>query len=409
VLRNRSLAALLVAELVSTTGTTMTFLALPWFVLETTGSATRMSVVLAAELVPIALFGIPSGTLVGRLGARRTMLLGDALRAPLIALVPALHWSGHLSFGLLLAIVFVLGLFSAPYFASQRTIVPELFGDDETVVAKASALFGGATQLTIVFGPALGGVCVSWFDAPGVLLLDGATYLVAVALVALLVRGGRPVTQTDETRGILAGVRYLARDPVLGPLTLTVIVLDMAGAAIAVAIPLLAFVRYDESAHVGGWLFTAFGIGAVGGSVLVMKLLDRFRPLRLASAGIVLATLPLWLLAVAAPWPFVALALFACGVFVPFVNAPAMGLITTRPPAALRAKVMTCVMTASALGGPLGRLAVGPVFEWGGLGAMFVAVAGAMSVGAVVFVAVALRVEPGDEQVVAAGVADATS
>jgi hypothetical protein len=70
---------------------------------------------------------------------------------------------------------------------------------------------------------------------------------------------------------------------------------------------------------------------------------------------------------------------------------------------------MTCVMTASALGGPLGRLAVGPVFEWGGLGAMFVAVAGAMSVGAVVFVAVALRVEPGDEQVVAAGVADATS
>jgi predicted MFS family arabinose efflux permease len=241
-----------------------------------------------------------------------------------------------------------------------------------------------------------------------VLLLDGASYLVAFALVALLVRGGRPVPQTEETRGMLAGVRYLARDPVLGPLTLTVIILDMAGAAIAVAIPLLAFVRYDESAHVGGWLFTAFGIGAVGGSVLVMKLLERFRPLRLASAGIVLATLPLWLLVVSAPWPLVAVALFACGVFVPFVNAPAMGLITTRPPAALRAKVMTCVITASALGGPLGRLAVGPVYEWAGLGAMFAAIAGVMSVGALVFVAVALRVEPGDEPVVAAGVPAAT-
>jgi MFS family permease len=404
VLRNRSLAALIVAEVVSTTGTAMTFLALPWFVLETTGSATRMSVVLAAELVPVAVFGIPSGALVGRLGARRTMLLGDALRAPLIALVPALHWAGWLSFGLLVAIVFVLGLFSAPYFASQRTIVPELFGDDETVVAKASALFGGATHLTIVFAPALGGVLVSWLGAPWVLLLDGATYLIAFALVALLVRGGRPVPQTEETRGILAGVRYLARDRVLGPLTLTVIVLDMAGAAIAVAIPLLAFVRYDESAHVGGWLFTAFGVGAVAGSLLVMKLLDRFRPLRLASAGIVLATLPLWALVVSAPWPFVALALFVCGVFVPLVNAPAMGLITTRPPAALRAKVMTCVLTASALGGPLGRLAVGPVYEWGGLDVMFAAVAGAMSVGALLFVAVALRVEPGEKTPVAEAV-----
>jgi hypothetical protein len=39
----------------------MTFLALPWFVLVTTGSATKMSIVLAVEILPIALLGIPSG------------------------------------------------------------------------------------------------------------------------------------------------------------------------------------------------------------------------------------------------------------------------------------------------------------------------------------------------------------
>ncbi|MGZ4354718.1 MAG: MFS transporter, partial [Gaiellaceae bacterium] len=63
-LRNRSLAALLAAELISTTGSQMTFVALPWFVLVTTGSVVKMSYVLAAEVVPIALFGIPSGSLV---------------------------------------------------------------------------------------------------------------------------------------------------------------------------------------------------------------------------------------------------------------------------------------------------------------------------------------------------------
>jgi len=88
-----------------------------------------------------------------------------------------------------------------------------------------------------------------------------------------------------------------------------------------------------------------------------------------------------------------AAAVFACGVFVPLVNAPAMGLITTRPPAALRPKVMTAAITASALGGPLRRLAVGPVYEGSGLGTMFAAVVLTMSLGAVVFVAVALRAD----------------
>jgi MFS family permease len=392
-LRNRTLSALLVAELISSTGTTMTFIALPWFVLVTTGSAARMSVVLAAELLPVALFGIPSGALVGRLGARRTMLVADFLRAVLIALVPILHWSGHLTFGLLLAIVFAIGLFTAPYYASQRTIVPELFGDDETLVAKASAAFGGATHITLAFGPALGGILVSWLGASAVLVIDGASYLVAFALVLVLVRGGRPVPQEDDARGVLAGVRYLARDSVLGPMTLTVIVLDLASSALIVSIPLLAFTRYDENAHLGGWILAAFGVGAVGGSIAAMQLIDRFRPLRLASAGIVLATLPLWALVVPLPWPAVALAFFLCGLFVPLVNAPLMGLITTRPPVALRAKVMTCVITASALGGPFGRLVVGPIYQWAGLDVMFAVIAGVLSIGAVLFVATSLRAD----------------
>ena len=60
-LRNRSLAALLAAEIVSTTGSQMTWLALPWFVLLTSGSATRMTVVVAAELIGIGVFAMPGG------------------------------------------------------------------------------------------------------------------------------------------------------------------------------------------------------------------------------------------------------------------------------------------------------------------------------------------------------------
>ena len=60
ILRNRGLAALIVAEIVSSLGSRITFLALPWFVLVTTGSAARMGIVLAVEMAPIALLGIPA-------------------------------------------------------------------------------------------------------------------------------------------------------------------------------------------------------------------------------------------------------------------------------------------------------------------------------------------------------------
>ena len=64
-----------------------------------------------------------------------------------------------------------------------------------------------------------------------------------------------------------------------------------------------------------------------------------------------------------------------------------MGLISTRPPVALRAKVMTAVMAASGLGGPVGRLVIGPLYRVGGNSAVWFEIAGGMSLGALLFLA----------------------
>jgi MFS family permease len=400
-MRDRTLWALVLAEVVSSTGSALTFLALPWFVLATSHSPTRMSIVLAVEVAPMALFGIPSGMLVGRLGSRRMMLLSDGVRAPLIALVPLLHWTGHLTFGVLLAIVFLLGVFITPYISSQRTIIPELFGDDERLVAKASGLFGGAVQVPSIIGPAVAGLFISWIGTPPLLVVDAVTFLFAFLVVLLLVRGGARVVHDESSRGLLAGVRYLARDKLLGPLTLSLIVLDGSANAISVAVPLLAFTHYHQDARIAGWVFMGFGVGAVGGSVAVMKLLDRYRPVRLAAVGTLLLPLPVWAIVAVPPWPLVVAALFVCGLIVPLVNAPMMGLLTTRPPAALRAKVMTATLTASGLGGPGMRLLVGPVFKWHGNVGVWVMLAGGLSLGAALFTAAALRGDANDLQATA--------
>jgi MFS family permease len=400
--KDRTLWALVVAEIVSSTGSALTFLALPWFVLTTShGSATRMSIVLAVEILPMALFGIPSGSIVARLGSRRMMLVSDGVRAPLVALVPILHWAGHLTFPLLLVIVFLLGVFITPYVSSQRTIIPEVFGDDERLVSKASGLFGGAVQVPTIIGPAVAGFLISWFGTPPLLVVDAVTFLVAFAIVLTLVRGGARVQHDDTSRGVMAGVRYLTRDKLLGPLTLTLVVLDGSANAISVAVPLLAFTHYHQDARIAGWIFAGFGIGAVVGSVAVMKLLDRFRPIRLASMGMLLLPLPIWAIVAVPPWPVVFGALFVSGLIVPLVNAPMMGILTTRPPAALRAKVMTAVLTASGLGGPGMRLLVGPVYKWHGNMGVWILLAGGLTLGALLFSTAAVRGDAADLQATA--------
>ncbi len=279
----------------------------------------------------------------------------------------------------------------APYAASQRSIIPEVLGDDEKAVAKASGLFGGAQHLPIVIGPSIAGALIAWVGTAPLLVVDGATFLFAFVLVLSLVRGGRPVVHDEDSRGVMAGVRYLTRDRLLGSFSLITIVIDGAANGISVAVPLLAYTRYHRDPHIAGWIFTAFGIGAITGSVLVMKLLDRFSPLKLASFGIVAATLPLWIVVAPVSWPVVCAAVVLCGLFVPMVNAPIMGMLTTRPPVALRAKVMTAVMAASGSGGPLGRLIIGPLYRYHGNAAVWTEIAGGMTVGAVLFVIVAAR------------------
>jgi MFS family permease len=75
-----AVSALVLGETISVLGTRMTYLALPWFVLVTTGSPGKMSLVLAAQMLPMAILGIPSGTAVQRLGSRTTMLIADFAR-----------------------------------------------------------------------------------------------------------------------------------------------------------------------------------------------------------------------------------------------------------------------------------------------------------------------------------------
>jgi MFS family permease len=385
-IRDRSILALLTGELVSRLGSQFTSLALPWFVLVTTGSPTKMGLVFAAELVPVALFGIPAAAVVDRIGPKAAMLLADGVRAPIIAAVPFLHEVGGLSFGLILVLGGLHGLFSCAYFTCQRLILPAVVGEDEQTLAQANSLVEGASNVTSLAGPALAGVLIAFMGAANVMWLDAVSYVIAFALISVFVRVAREVHDEEESRGVRAGLRYLRGDGLVARASISSLTFGFLFPILAASFPVLAYRQYNHNPRVAGLLFSAIGAGQVVGSLLAYRLVTRLRPLRMAAFAAVFTAAPLWLLVPHLPLAVVAIALAICGASVPMINAPYLGLLSTRIPKALRGTVIQALITINNIAGPLAFVIAGPLFVHAGLHAAYALIAALATFASVNFI-----------------------
>src|SRR5438105_1584141 len=342
----------------------MTWLALPWFVLSTTGSATKTTFVAAAEVIGLALLGLPGGRVLGRLGARRTMIVCDGARAPLMVVVPVLHWSGGLSFPILLAVAFAVGSLSAPYFAAQAVIVPELVGEDEERLTEAKALFQAATRATMLAGPPLAGLLIGLVGAAPVLLIDAATYVVAVALVTTFVAAREPIAQEEEHRSIRAGLRFLARDRLLRVWWPAFALGDAGWTAFFISVPVLVLARFGHHAWIAGWLIASFGVGAlIGNGISFRFLARRVDGLAVAAMFVMGQAAPLWLLWMHLPAAGLSAAILVSGIANGLVNPSLHAVSTLRVPPQLRPTVLTTTMVGWAVVNPLGLFVAGPVLD----------------------------------------------
>lgn len=375
---NRQLTAVVVARFVSLTGTNLTTVALPWFVLETTGSTARMGLVLGVQLIPAALFGTFSGTIVAALGSRRTLIVADALRAPLLASVPLLHWAGVLSFPLLLGIVFVLGLFAVPYATAAQALLPELVGEDERAVAQATSALQVAIQTTGVVGPLLAGVLIPFLGAPALLLFDGLSYVLCAAIIATFVHVGGAIPRAERVSGLLVGVRALFRDSYLTAILVAAFLAHLGLLALFGTLPALAFNVYDN-ARVAGVLFSADAVGSIVGGLAAVWLTKRYRGLPLAVAGFALMALPVWLLATGTQLWLAVLVMFVFGLGGPIAIAPISAALTMRVDSALRPHVVAGYLALSSLGSPIGAAGAGYAIEQVGFRTTYAMIAAVMT------------------------------
>jgi MFS family permease len=300
----------------------------------------------------------------------------------------------------LLALVTAIGVFSVPYAAAASALLPDVVGEDEAEVARATAALQVAIQTTGVLGPAAAGLLIPLLGAPNLLLFDGASYAISAAIVAGLVQVGRARSRAERTRGLLVGVRHLRRDSLLTSIVAVAFIAHVGLAALFASLPALAF-RSFHDARTAGVLFTADAVGSVLGGLAALWLARRVKPLRLGLLGFVLMSAPLWLLTVGASLPVALAAMFCFGIGGPLSVSPVTAVLTTRAPTAIRAQVISAFLAITTAGMPVGSAGAGFAIARVGFAPTYVGIAAAMTL-ATVLLAVFVHLDEAPEALAAA-------
>lgn len=358
------LFALIGANALSWHGSAITALAVPWFVLQTTGSPARTGAVALCGLLGGLLSFLVGAPVVDRLGHRRASVVMDGLSAALVALIPLLHAAGVLSLGLLGLLAFVRAMLDGPGQTARASLLPELARRGGTSLEHANTLNEVADSGAGWTGPLLAGLLIAALGPQHVLWIDAASFLLSAVLIGGLVpEGGARHSAPQAGPGAMwAGWRFLWAD---GPLRAifgsSVLFSALMAALFAVVLPV--FARDSGGAAGLGLLVSAFG----GGSVLGALAFGRFGkvwPRRTTFLVSVWSLCGLFAaLALTPSLPLAAAAFGLCGL-VAGPNGPLIPiLLQERTPEHLRARVFAASSALTLAAAPLGVLAGGLALE----------------------------------------------
>jgi MFS family permease len=259
------IVALVAANAVSQLGNVVAVVALPWFVLVTTGSPLRMGLTAFAGTLPIAIGAIVGGPLVDRIGARPASIAADLGAGAGIAGIPLLHALGVLEFWHILLLAFVSGAFEAPGRAARRAMLPDLAERAAMPLERGNSISTTSEHLGYVLGAPLAGVLIVSLGAPAALWIDAASFVVSAVLVAGAVPSLRAAVGTTRWAD---GIRFVLGQPLLR----TFFAIWTAGAFLIgpLASVLLPVYAREELGGAGSFpaCVTAYGVGGLVGTLL---------------------------------------------------------------------------------------------------------------------------------------------
>jgi MFS family permease len=325
-LRDRTYRRLWSSILISSFGGQVTMLALPLSAAVLLhASPTQMGILTAAEIVPFALFSLPTGVWLDRVRKLPVYIIGELSIAVAVASVPLAWWLGWLSIDWLYFVGFVIGAVNTTAGSAAQIVLTQIVPRERLVEAHAkNALASSTAEVT---GPAAAGALIKVTGAPLALLADALLLLVS----ATILRGVRvneppPGKNAPFWPAMREGLRFVRGHELLMTMAICVGVWEMCNQAAMVVQILFATRKLGLSERGVGLSYVALGAGTVAASAFGYRVVRRLGPgptlvLGFAISGggwLVLAAAPLNRLGVAG-YAFMLLSFGVGAVFI-FIN-----------------------------------------------------------------------------------------
>ena len=277
-LRHRAFAWVWTGQTISRLGDSLYRIAMAWWVLEKTGSATAMGTVMIFSMTPLVLFLLIGGVVVDRLPRMRVMLVADILSGITVMSVALLAASSLLQVWHIYLASFVFGAVEAFFFPAYQAVLPELVPAE--ALPSANSLSTLSRHVTGIIGPGIGAWLVAVGGTPFAFGLDSVSFLISAACLVPFVRlpaplegkpRAHPLADLREGLNLVLGTPWLW--VTIGIFSLINITLT---GPLQVAMPFL--IKENLHAEVGtlGLFTSSIAVGAVI-SALWLGRLRRFR------------------------------------------------------------------------------------------------------------------------------------
>jgi MFS family permease len=383
-----------VTTLISMFGNSLTAIAVPWFVLELSGSASRTGLTAAVTLVPVVIASFLGGALVDRTDYRLLSVFSDSISAITVAAVPFFYLTTGLSFPGLLMLMFLGAIFDAPGSTARTAMVPPLSKITGIPLERINANFGMVRAISALFSAPLAGLLVAWLGPMHVLWFNAGAFIISgLAVMLFIPRLPRPEPTGDSfVTDVRGGLAYVRHDPTLLALVAGALAINFLFAPIfGVMIPYLANQEL-HSARALGVMFGGEGLGALAGSWIYGRFAGRLRRHQFLTIALVLLATPVIPLAFARDVWTATACIVVFGIGSGLVNPMLGTFVQHTTPSSHMGRVMGVIQGGALVAQPAGLLLGGPLIVIGGLtGAIITIGVGVMVISAWLAVAPGLR------------------
>ena len=364
------LYALMSGNIISYVGDALTFLAVPWFVLQTTGSATQTAITAFFSAFPLVLSSLFGSIIVDRLGYKRTSVISDITSGITVGLVPLLYHTVGLAFWALLGLVFIGGLLKAPGMTARGSLVPDLATTAKMSLERANAIADGLNWLSGFIGAPLAAVLITVIGASNLLWFDAISFFISALVISILVPFTPAiVASTDENpqtylQHLREGVGYIFGSSFLLSVIITVMLTNLLDAGLASVVAPVYIKQIFNSPLPLGLIFAAFGGAAFVGTLIFGTIGHRLPRRWTFGIGFTIGgALRFWILLVPI-LPVLIICYGITGVAIAPINPLIDTAMQENLPQEMRARVFGVVIAGAMMGTPLGAFISGYLVTW---------------------------------------------